>query len=216
MTEIWKNYKTYMTKECNTIRTDIDVSNMGNVRGRIYNGIEFNESLIVNRESDGRRCLITFPIYQLVWKVFCGDPPNGYDIHHINHNKFDDRLENLELLEHGEHTSHHQTNRVRSDEELENQRISQTGKHKGELNGMYDKHHTEESKQKMKDAWKNRESVSDETKEKLSKVIIGRKWWTNGEIEIRSFNCPGENYLRGRLSNWYNLIKEYERPNGIS
>lgn len=35
--------------------------------------------------------------------------PAGYDVHHLNESRTDNRLENLEVLEHGAHKSHHLT-----------------------------------------------------------------------------------------------------------
>lgn len=44
---------------------------------------------------------------RLVWEVFVGPIPDGYDIHHKNHNRQDNRLENLELILLSEHTKEH-------------------------------------------------------------------------------------------------------------
>ena len=38
-------------------------------------------------------------VNRLVWETFVGPIPKGYDIHHKNHNRQDNRLENLELIE---------------------------------------------------------------------------------------------------------------------
>ena len=99
MEEIWKEYKTQ--------KTDIEISNHGNVRGNKYFGIKFNESLITIK--NGRRCLIHCPIFRLVWLVFNGPVPKGYVIHHIDHNKLNDNLNNLMLMTIAEHIRHHHT-----------------------------------------------------------------------------------------------------------
>lgn len=41
------------------------------------------------------------------WEYYNGKISKGYDIHHKNRNKLDDRLKNLELMKHGEHTKLH-------------------------------------------------------------------------------------------------------------
>lgn len=43
----------------------------------------------------------------VVWEKHHGKKPKGFDIHHINHNKLDNRIGNLQLLTHGEHTILH-------------------------------------------------------------------------------------------------------------
>lgn len=46
--------------------------------------------------------------YHIVWWLSTGRViPHGYVLHHKNENTLDDRLSNLELLEHGEHTRLH-------------------------------------------------------------------------------------------------------------
>src|SRR5690349_5370469 len=46
-------------------------------------------------------------LHRAVWEQVHGPIPKGYHIHHINGNKTDNRLENLELLTRGEHSSRH-------------------------------------------------------------------------------------------------------------
>lgn len=46
-------------------------------------------------------------IQQWMWITFVGPIPKGYDIHHKNHNRQDNRLENLCLMEHKKHIKEH-------------------------------------------------------------------------------------------------------------
>ena len=55
------------------------------------------------KQSDGTR----IAEHHLVWKLANGSIPEGYCIHHKNGNKQDNRLENLELMTHGGHSSLH-------------------------------------------------------------------------------------------------------------
>ena len=48
-----------------------------------------------------------YRINRLVWIAFNGEIPEGYDVHHINGNKEDNRLENLQLISHSEHSTEH-------------------------------------------------------------------------------------------------------------
>jgi len=48
----------------------------------------------------GDRCLM----HRYVWQKERGEIPEGWDIHHINEDKTDNRIENLECLPKSEHT----------------------------------------------------------------------------------------------------------------
>ena len=46
-------------------------------------------------------------LHRLVWSDVNGTVPKGWHVHHINHDRSDNRLENLALMEGREHAGHH-------------------------------------------------------------------------------------------------------------
>jgi hypothetical protein len=49
----------------------------------------------------------TIDVHVKVWTDAHGPVPDGHVVHHKNHNKRDNRLENLQLMTHAEHSRHH-------------------------------------------------------------------------------------------------------------
>ena len=55
-------------------------------------------------------------LHRLLWELERGPIPDGFEIHHINGDKLDNRMENFEILSGSEHATHHGTGRVLSAE----------------------------------------------------------------------------------------------------
>lgn len=183
MEEIWKEYKTYGRYGC--IRADLQISNYGNVIGTIRNK-PVNITTI-----GGRRCVNTHhqQIYHLVWEVFNGPVPKGYVIHHIDHNKLNDRLDNLMMMTKSEHSIHHLTGRKASKETKE--KMSKI--HKGQII-------SEEQKLAISRANSGRK-WNDEQRKHLSEARKGMKLTDNHKKKI-SISLLGNQYTKGM--HWYN------------
>lgn len=69
----------------------------------------------------------------------------------------------------------------------------------GEKNPMFGKRHSEETRKKLSIA-NSGKHLSAETKKKMSAKIIGMKYWNNGAINKRSKECPGQGWVRGRIT----------------
>ena len=58
------------------------------------------------RTTDG-----TIKLHMDVWVYYNGEIPKGYDIHHIDEDKLNNNISNLELLTHSEHSKKPHKNR---------------------------------------------------------------------------------------------------------
>lgn len=83
------------------------VSFSKNVNGRYISTKNKNGWYISFRASDKNGIITTIRVHQAVLKAFVGECPDGYEIHHKDGNKQNNRLDNLEYItpkEHGKHT----------------------------------------------------------------------------------------------------------------
>jgi len=62
----------------------------------------------------------TKKMHILVYETFVGEVPKGYDVHHINHNKSDNRVENLQLLTKSEHKKLHSNSKITKERRSKN------------------------------------------------------------------------------------------------
>jgi len=147
----------------------------------------------------------TKSIHRLIMETY--EPIENQHLYHAHHKglKSDNRLEKLEWELIADHISKHNKRRVVSEET----RRKMGESHKGKVR-------SEETKQKMREA-KLGKPIDEETKRKMSEAKKGKVlseghkrrigegkkgafWWNNGTRTIRSKECPGEGWTRGRIT----------------
>ena len=98
MKEEWRDIKGY---------PNYMVSNMGNVKSLNYRGNTNKEVILKPIKQKTGYCHITlckngitkiYSVHRLVYETFVGEIPQGMQVNHINEDKTDNRLENLNLL----------------------------------------------------------------------------------------------------------------------
>ena len=126
--EIWKPIVKYGKNIfCNWIVTNIEVSNLGGIRGTKFNNRRFNNRMLHFDKSGHKVLGEIHQIYRLVWEAFNGPIPKKHNIHHRDFNPANDRLDNLECLTVQQHMKIHQNNR--SNETIQKMSDVKKGKH---------------------------------------------------------------------------------------
>ena len=66
---------------------------------------EFGYRRVSVKDQDGKRRLVME--HRLVWEAVNGVVPRGFELHHVNHDKLDNRIENLRIVNRLEHKRIH-------------------------------------------------------------------------------------------------------------
>jgi len=118
-----------------------------------------------------------------------------YHAHHENRIRNDNRLENLEWEFIPDHIREHSKGKVVSKDVR--RKISESMK--GRVLTEEHRRKIGESKKGIK-CWNKGIKTSEETKRKISESLKGELWWNNGTRTIKSKECPGDGWVRGRIT----------------
>ena len=130
-----------LTKSIQLLNYDIDV-----------NGVITDKNGIIQKISihhDNRPYFKNYPIHRIIMYTYYGYK-EGYDIHHIDENLLNNKLDNLVYLTRSEHMKIHAKDRTWSEEIKHKMSDSR----KGVNNSMYGKHHSIQTKRKLSEARK--------------------------------------------------------------
>lgn len=128
-------------------------------------------------------------LHRLIWEDhYQTEIPRDYVIHHINNNRLDNRIQNLQCVKRGIHTRYHHLGRKYSSEIRNKMSIAKKGKNNpnfgkfGEDHQNYGRCWSDETKRKISESTKGKK-LSEETKRKLS---ISKQGLYVGENHPRS------------------------------
>lgn len=76
---------------------------------QIFNGYKFTKDKKTGYYLSGNINGKRYRLHRYVWQYYNGTIPKGYDIHHKDHNKDNNNIDNLELLTKKEHIEIHKT-----------------------------------------------------------------------------------------------------------
>jgi hypothetical protein len=102
---------------------------------------------------------------------------------------------------------------VRSEEYKRKMSEAKLGKKKRPYSEEYKKQMSE--RMRGRECPSSRRKHSEEEKEKRRQKMLGRKWWNDGETETCSHECPGNEWVSGRINKSLSCLWELISPDGI-
>lgn len=164
----------------------------------IYDGIKFNKDLktgyyLSSKNIEGKR----IRLHRYVWQKHHGPIPSGFHVHHKDHDKDNNDIDNLILLSQSKHMSHHAHHLTEEQKERRHEHVLTM------IDKMAEWHKTEEGHQWHKEQFdrslrKYLEPVNDRICE-----ICGAEYKVNDALKDRSRFCSN------------NCKSTYRRRSGI-
>jgi hypothetical protein len=102
---------------------------------------------------------------------------------------------------------------VRSEEYKRKMSEAKLGKKKRPYSEEYKKQMSE--RMRGRECPSSRRKHSEEEKEKRRQKMLGRKWWNDGETETCSHECPGNEWVSGRINKSLSCLWELISPGGV-
>ncbi|MDW3782140.1 HNH endonuclease signature motif containing protein [Staphylococcus saprophyticus] len=122
-----------------------------------FNGVKFTRD---DKTGYYLNSTIRKRMHRYVWEYYYGEIPKGYQIHHLDHDKSNNDISNLQPMIHGEHASLHAMKRAKEhyDEMIENLNTNARPKanewHKSSEGSEWHKKHYENTKDKLHSKYK--------------------------------------------------------------
>lgn len=199
MNEIWKTWRERKTYT-------IEVSNLGRVK---INNCIVNE---FKTNSSGYPYIIGGYIHRIIAELFIPNPENKPCVDHIDTNKFNNRVDNLRWVTHKENSNNPLTRRHIGDGN-KGKKYTVEARNKisiatrGSNNGMYGKHHNDETKNKIAQIHKTSGKFNGVNNPMYGKSATKNTVWiNNGKMNKRIFIEDKINYpdfVFGKLSKKY-------------
>jgi hypothetical protein len=96
----------------------VDVVDLSNCKEKVI-VLEGNRFVLDERTGYYRCNKLRKRLHQYVWEKNNGKIPKGYHIHHVDHNKKNNNIDNLIAISHKEHALHHESEREKEEEHKE-------------------------------------------------------------------------------------------------
>ena len=147
-----------------------------------------------------------YPLHRVIWECVNGEIPDGYDVHHIDHNPLNNSIYNLELIESTKHRSEHKIGKKYSAKHKEN--ISKALK--GKKSNFDGKQHSDETKEKMSKSHVNNPKLSKQVAQYTLDGELVKVWDSTMECGRNGYNygCVAA-CCRGVLDKHKNYVWKY-------